>query len=106
MGRFFQLNLFHREIKRRITSVVKVMPGEGDDGGGHADEAELGEQLGLDGGERGLLQVEDHGRPRPERHPELHPELGGDTQEGSEGQVLHARKQESMKHEDDVGGHS
>ena len=33
------------------TSAVKVMPGKGDDGGGHAHEAKLGEQLRLDGGE-------------------------------------------------------
>ena len=79
------------------TSAVKVVPGKGDDGGGHSDEAKLGEQLRLDGSEGGLLQVEDHGRPGPERHPELHAELGGDAQQGCQCQVLHTRKQENEK---------
>ena len=70
------------------------MPGEGDDGGGHADEAKLGEEPRLDGGERGLLHVKDHGRPGPERHPKLHAELGGNAQHGCECQILIRRKQE------------
>ena len=72
------------------------MPGKCDDGGGHADEAKLGEQLRLDGSEGGLLQVEDHGRAGPERHPELHAELGGNAQQGCECQILHTRKEENV----------
>ena len=77
------------------TSAVEIMPRQGDDGGGHADETKLGEELRLNGGERRLLQVVDHGRAGPERHPELHAELGGDAQQRGECQILRRRKQEN-----------
>ena len=77
------------------TSAVEILPCQGNDGGGHADQTKLGEELRLYGGERRLLQVVDHGRAGPERHPELHAELGGDAQQGGECQILRTRKHEN-----------